>query len=330
MPARISSPLKCPDFTDKEDEEGNRRQKSRRTSVRKRLAEKHKFSSLLESPCQDRRLDASKRRSQIKSSSPSPNKPEKGKKKINAAKSSTETQTHVSSDAVNSTSSVSSPDILGDAAAELSEETATPLRKTVQKIPKRARLSVSTLVRSFTLSVESKSVASHHTDGDDNVFEDYFSPANHHQRSKGPLVPNLDVERDIQIPFELDPVPKRRKQRRSESVGSETNRIKKRKLEERRSGKNHNQQSDASSEPQDFKESQSAVGSPNASVTLMAKRRRQSTLPFSGTSTNTSKAVKKSRASTSVQPTLLTEANTTTEVQKNSDVNVLSHTLESE
>lgn len=327
VPQRISSPLKCPDFTDKEDEEGSRQQKSRRTSVR--LVEKHKFSSLLESPCHDRRLDVSQRRSQIKSSSPLPNKSEKGKQKNNAPKSITETRTLFCPDAVNSSSCLSSPATLGDAVAELSEETVTPLKKMEQKIPKRARLSVSTLVRPFTLSSESKGVASHSTDGDDNVFEDYFSPANHHQRSKRPLVSNLDVERDIQIPFELDPVPKKRKQRRSESIGSETNSIKKRKLEERQKAKSHNEQSNASSEHQG-QESECAVDSPSVSLTLMAKRQRQSTLPFTRTSTTVNEAVKKRSTSASEQPTLLTEAKTTVELQKNSDANVLSQTLESE
>uniref|UniRef100_A0A7N6AM24 BRCT domain-containing protein n=1 Tax=Anabas testudineus TaxID=64144 RepID=A0A7N6AM24_ANATE len=226
----------------------SRQQKSRRTSVRRRIAEKHKCSSLLESPCQERRLDIRKRRSQIKSSSPSPNKSEKGKRKINAATSFTETKTNACPDAGNSSICLSSPATVGDATAEMSQETATLFKKREQKTPKRARLSVSTLVRPFTVSGE-PSVASHSTVGDDNVFEDYFSPANHHQRSKRPLVPNLDVQSDIQIPFELDPVRKKRKERRSESIVSETNRIKKRKLEE--SGKNHNQKSNTSCEPQE-------------------------------------------------------------------------------
>ncbi|XP_026211649.1 microcephalin isoform X2 [Anabas testudineus] len=324
VPKQISRPLKCPDFTTKEDEEGNRQQKSRRTSVRRRIAEKHKCSSLLESPCQERRLDIRKRRSQIKSSSPSPNKSEKGKRKINAATSFTETKTNACPDAGNSSICLSSPATVGDATAEMSQETATLFKKREQKTPKRARLSVSTLVRPFTVSGE-PSVASHSTVGDDNVFEDYFSPANHHQRSKRPLVPNLDVQSDIQIPFELDPVRKKRKERRSESIVSETNRIKKRKLEE--SGKNHNQKSNTSCEPQG---QECAVNSPSASVTLTAKKRRQSTLSFTSTSTTVDcKAVKKRSASVSEHLTLLTEAKTTAEMQKNSDATVLIDTLES-
>ncbi|XP_051272920.1 microcephalin isoform X1 [Dicentrarchus labrax] len=325
VPKRISSPLKCPDIGVKD---GNSPKKSRRTSVKKKTAEKHKSLGLLESPRQDRRSDDSKnfskekRRSHIKSSSPSPNKSEKGKRKMKAAKSFTEPKTHFFPDAVNSSSCLSSPAKLGDASVELSKKTSSPLQKMEQKIPKRARQSLSTLVRSFTLSCDSKSVASGSTDGgDDNVFEDYFSPANHRQQSKTPLLPNLPVEGDIQIPFEFASVPKKRKPRRSESIGSETNSKKKKKLEESR-----NQQFDTSSEApsrpkQDVKESLPALDSPSANITPVPKRRRQSTLPFTSISTTTSKAVKPRRASSSAQSAMFTEANT--------DVSVLSHTVES-
>ncbi|KAL7383982.1 hypothetical protein ABVT39_021857 [Epinephelus coioides] len=325
VPRRISSPVKCPDFKDEEDTKGTGQRKSRRTSVRKTPAEKLQSVGLLESPCKDRRSDKSKncqkekRRSQMKSSHPSPNKSEKGKGKNEAATSSTETKTHFCLDAADSSSCRSSSAKIGDAAVELSKQTATPL----QKLPKRARPSLSALARSFTLSTDCKSATSDTVNGDnDNVFEDYFSPANHHKGSKRPL-PNLPVETDIQIPFELDSVPQKRKQRRSESVGSETVSKKKRKLEK-------NQQSDASSEPhshpqQDVKESLPSLEGPSADVTLVARRRRQSTLPF--TSTTKSDAVKPRRKSTPVQPTVLTEPDT--EPQKNSDVNVLSHSSES-
>ncbi|XP_049927315.1 microcephalin isoform X3 [Epinephelus moara] len=325
VPRRISSPVKCPDFKEEDDTKGTGQKKSRRTSVRKKPAEKLQSVGLLESPCKDRRSDKSKncqkekRRSQMKTSHPSPNKSEKGKGKNKAATSSTETKTHFCLDAVDSSSCLSSSAEIGDAAVELSKQTATPL----QKLPKRARLSLSALARSFTLSTDCKSATSDTVNGDnDNVFEDYFSPANHHQGSKRPL-PNLPVETDIQIPFELDSVPHKRKQRRSESVGSETISKKKRKLEK-------NQQSDASSEPQshpqqDVKESLPSLEGPSADVTLVARRQRQSTLPF--TSTTKGDAVKPRRKSTPVQPTVLTEPDT--EPQKNSDVNVLSHSSES-
>ncbi|XP_029031824.1 microcephalin isoform X2 [Betta splendens] len=302
VPKQISSPMKYPDLTDNEDEKGNRQQMSRRTPVCKRKATKDKVSSLLEIPSQDKRSEVSKRRSRIKSLSPSPNKHRKGK--------------HVSSDAINSSSVLRSP-VFGDAAAELPKDTAAPSSKMKQKTPK----SSSTLVKSFSLSGGLNSVTLHSADADDDEFEDYFSPANHHQRSKRPLLTNLDVkEIDIQIPFELEPVPKRKKTRSSISVGSENMTLMTSKLKEKQSVEDLNQLSNASSE------SPCAVADPSVSATVVAKGRRQSTLPFTSTSTKT-EAVKKRRASSSVQPTL-TEANTVTEVKKRS-VSVIPHTLES-
>ncbi|XP_067466050.1 microcephalin isoform X1 [Thunnus thynnus] len=327
---RSISPLKCPDF---EDKEGTKQKKSMRTSIRNKLIGKHKSVGLLESPHQEGRSDEGKnlckekRRSQIKSSSPavkkteqSPSKSEKGKRKIKAVKSVTETKTPNCPDTVNSSGCLSSSTVLADAAAKLSKETASLLQKVEQKTTKRARPSLSALVRSFTLPSESQSVASGSADGADDVFEDYFSPANHHKKSQRPLLPSLPVERDIQVPFELGSVPKKRKQRRSESTGSETMSMKKRKLEESQSVKTGNQQSDANTEPkshpqQDDKES-------------LVKGRRQSSLPFTSTSSTTTEPQKRRKAS-SVQSTKITEDNTALKLQKTSDVDDLSHTLES-
>lgn len=289
--------------------------------MKKKPAEKRKSVGLLESPRPDRKSDTSKkekRQSQIKSSSPSPNKYEKGKQKMKAAKSHCEPT-------VNSSSCFPSPANLGNSAVELSKETFTSFQKMEQKKPKRARQSLSALVRSCTLSCDSKSVASCSTDGDDNVFEDYFSPANHHQKSKRPLLPNLPVKTDIQIPFELGSGPKKRKQR-SESIKSDTNIKKKKKLEGSQGDKNVNQQFDEGNQPQSHPQQDDG---PSANVTLMAKRRRQSTLPFTSIST-TSDAVKRRRASTSVRSTTLTEAIAVSELQKDTDIIALSDTLESE
>ncbi|KAI3362670.1 hypothetical protein L3Q82_001744 [Scortum barcoo] len=345
VPKRISSPVKCPDlndFKDFKDEEGKSKKKSGRTPIGKKQTERHKSIGLLESPCQDRRSDNSKnvqkekRRSQVKTSNTSANKSEKGKRKMKVDKSSTETKTHFSFSPVNSSRHLSTT--LGDAAVELSKETAAAVELSketaapLQKTPKRAHPSFSALVRSFTLSGDSKSVASCSTDGGDDVFEDFFSPANRQQSRKRPVLPNLPLERDIQIPFELDSVPKKRKQRRSESIGSETNSKKKRKVEQSQSGKSRSEQSDASTEPQsqpqqDVKESLPSFDSQSTNVSLVAKRRRQSTLPF--TNTTTRDVVKQRRASTSAHSTLLTETDTVPEPQTNSDVSVVSHTLES-
>lgn len=316
--------MKFPDFEDKEEEEGNRKKESRRTSIRNKPIGKHKSVGLLESSRQQRISDddqdfrKEKRRSQIKSSSrvakkteQSPNKSEQGKRK-----SFTETKTPTCPVTVNSSGCLSSPAMLANAAVELSKETASPLQKVEQKT--QARLSLSALVRSFTLPSESPNVASGSTDGDDNVFEDFFSPAN--KKSQRSLLPDLPMKRDIQVPFELSSVPNKRKQRRSESTRSESNSMKK-KLKESQSGRNHNQQSDKNTEPkshpqQDNKES-------------LVKGRRQSTLPFLSTSATTTEPQKRRRAS-SVQPTKITEDKTALKLQKNSDVDDLSHILESE
>ncbi|XP_076598753.1 microcephalin isoform X5 [Chaetodon auriga] len=330
---QISSPLKCPDFSDKEIGDGNKPKKSRRASVRKKPAEKQKPVGLLESPCRDWGSDDSKnfqkekRRSKIKSSSPSPNTSEKGKRKIKAPKSFTEPETRFSPYTVNSSSCFSPPAKVGDATVELSKQTSTSSQEIQWKTPKQARLSLSALVRSFTLSADTTSAATGSTDGDEDVFEDFFSPANCHKKSKRPLLPNLPVKSDIQIPFELGSGPKKRKQRR-ESIASETNSKKRKKLEKNQTGKKSHQQSDASSEPQshpqqDLKESLPALESAN--VTVAAKRRRQSTLSFTCTPTASGAAT----ASGSVHTTTLAEANTVSDLQKNTDVNVLSHTLES-
>ena len=323
----ISSPLRCPDLEDKEDEEGTRQQKTRSLSVRKER-EKKKSVRLSETPCQDTKSDNSKnvckekRRSQIKSTSP---KPEKGKQKSKADKRFTEAKSSICPNNVIFSSCLLSPSTSGDAGVELSKVAASVLQKT----PKRARPSLSASVRSVTVSAQPHSRASVSTDGDDNVFEDYFSPVNHRLKSKKTLLTNLPVKMDIQIPFEWNSVPKKRKQRRSESIESETISKKKRKVEESPSGKNSQQWSDASSRSQqDVKESLPAVDSSSASATLMAKRTRRSTLHLSSAGTTTSDAVKHRRAS--VQSAVLTEDKAVSKLEKGSGVGVQSHTLESE
>ncbi|KAF3842162.1 hypothetical protein F7725_024113 [Dissostichus mawsoni] len=323
---RIINPVKFPDF---EDKEGTSQKKTRRTSVRKKPTEKYKPVELVGSPFQGVKSADSKnshketRPSEIKPPSPSPNKSEKGKQNVKSSKSFTETKTPLCSDAPISSSSLSTPTKSDNAAHELSKETPTSL----QKIPKRTRPTFSSLVRSFSPFSESKNVASASTDGndDEDVFEDYFSSANHHQRSQSRPLPYLPVKRDIQLPFELDSVPNKRKQRRIVD-GSETNSKKKMKL-----GKSL--PSVASSEPQstpqqDVKESLPALEGPSCDVKLLAKKRRQSTLPFTSSNTTTRDAGKQRRASLFVQPTTSTDAHTIPALQKDSEVNALPHTLE--
>ncbi|KAM8858613.1 microcephalin isoform 2-T2 [Spinachia spinachia] len=313
VPKAISS-LKCQDFK----EEGSALKKSRRTSVRKKASVKHKSFGLLESSLKDKiscnttNFNKEQREPEVKSSGPSPPKIEK--EKIKVAKSFTETKTHFSSDATKSSMCLSTPDTFGNGAVKLSKEPA----PSIQKTPKHPRTSFSALVRSFTLPSDSKSAASVSTEGDDSVFEDYFSPANHH-----PL-PNLPVGGDIPNPFQLDSVSKKSKLR-TESVGSETPTKRKRLLET-------SQNSLASGKPQshpqqDVKEPQPASRGPSADVTHRAKKQRQSTLPFTSSSTTTSDATRRRRASTSVRHTKSAEADAASDLQSNS-VPAVSHALE--
>ncbi|XP_071377442.1 microcephalin-like [Centroberyx affinis] len=341
-------PLKIPDLDDKE--KGSKQKKARRSSVKKQPVEKHNSAGSLESPCQDGRSEDSKnshnkkRRSQIKSCSlaiekrgQSPNKLEIGKRKTRAVQSLTESKTRICPEVLNSPSCLSSPAILGNTLVdqELSKGITSPSQKVDQQIPKRARPSFSALVQSFTLPSESLRVPSSSIDEDDGVFEDYFSPANH-KRQQTPLLPNLPSETQIQIPFELDSVTGKRKQRKSETPGTKTVPIKKRKREETQSVKNPGRQSDSvQSEPQmhphqDVRESPPAVDSRDSVAPATSKRSRQGTLLFMSTSEFTADPVKQRKTSVPVQPPTLSvrEDSAASDLQKNSDVSVLSHTME--
>jgi len=192
----------CPNFKGKEDEDGNKQTKSRISSARKKAAEKFQSADFSERPFKDR-SDKSKNVHKEQSQSLSPNKSEKGKQKV------TDTKPHIYPDTVNSLSCLSSLAMSVDAATARSKETSVLSAKMERKTLKRTRSSLSALIRSATLPSECKSFASGSTEGDYDVFEDYFSPANH----KMPILPNLPVKGNIQIPFELDSVSKKRKQK---------------------------------------------------------------------------------------------------------------------
>lgn len=347
-PKCIPTPLTCPDFSDLEDSAGN--------TPAENPAGKQRWKSrdLSESPYKERRSDnhrtfnKEKVQPQRRSPRPSTGSPVKGKRKIAAATRLKETKSHtipenvnssstsekgkekmetfltrpVVSPNVNSSSCVSPPANPDRAAVKRSKETFSPSGKKERRAPRSSRLSMSSLVRSVTLSGGSQSVAFDSADGDD-VFEDYFSPANNHQEARRQLLPHLPVKGSIHIPFELDSVVKKRKHRTDESPGSETYNNKKKKFEEKSSDKN--QQSDTEIEHQ----GQSLVveGSPGRSInniTQAVKKGRQSTLPFKRTST--SDATKQRRASTSTSKFMERNAS---DLQKNS-VKDLSHTMESE
>ncbi|XP_041865400.1 microcephalin isoform X2 [Melanotaenia boesemani] len=327
VPKRISAVRECLDFMAKEDEEGNKQAKLKITSVRKQLTKKPKSGDFLQSPVQHRsdktkNFHQEKRQSQTKSSGLLPDKSEKAKQTVIASKSFTDTKSCVHPNAVNSLSCLSSLAMSVDAAAKMSEEMS--LSKDIkQKTPKRPRMSLPALMQSFTLSSGSKSAASNSIDGDNDAFEDYFTTTSH----KKCILPNLSVDSDIQIPFELDSVPKKRKQRQSESFGASGK--KKRKVEESHCSSNVHQHSHESSETQGFqqqdaKTSLTALEIPTDNVTPV----NESTLALTSTRKTTSDAGKQP-LSASGQPSLGTEDFTTLELQKNSDFTVLPQTLQS-
>ncbi|KAM4607475.1 microcephalin [Polymixia lowei] len=140
-------------------------------------------------------------------------------------------------------------------------------------------------------SSESLNVASSSIDEDDAVFEDYFSPANHHQRQQGPLLPSLPLETKIQIPFEMGSIKGKRKQRNS-GTGNAT----------------------------------------RISVAPMTRERSgPRTLPLTDTGEFATEAAKQTSTSIPIQLATLgfSGASAAFDQQKNSDVNVRSHSMES-
>ncbi|KAM9364254.1 microcephalin [Pholidichthys leucotaenia] len=313
-----------PDFKDKKDVEGNHPKTSRRTSVSKIGKERRMTIDSLESHRLNSRSDKGKNSnkkgtpSQIKSSSSTPSTPH-----VTSAKSFSETKSHINPDTVNSSSCLPSSAVPDAGAFEMSNKAAVPVQKTELKTCKRTRPSLSALIRSFTLSSDCKNVPPVSSDGDD-VFEDYFSPANHGQSSEKSVLPDLS---EIRIPFDLDPVSTKRKQRRSESTRSEAFGKKRRKLEGNQAGKNQNQQCNVQSESQSHqhKNSNESVDIPSTEKTQITKTQKQSTLVFSSVRKRSPDTAKERSSSASVQPTT---KDLSAALKKNSEFNDFCHTLE--
>lgn len=121
---------------------------------------------------------------------------------------------------------------------------------------------------------------------DDDVFEDFFSsPAHRRQKTKRATCSSLQMDTNIEIPFELDSLNKKRKPRRS---GLETS-SKKKKVDESDGEREH------PSVPR--WQNKETLECCSANVTPVVKRLRQSTLSFpSARSTN---GAARRRASTS-------------------------------
>ncbi|XP_072293138.1 microcephalin [Eucyclogobius newberryi] len=219
------SPVKCPDFQEYEDEEEKRkmssRRASRRISIKRSSTESIKPILFIDTPDMPGTSDSKKckkvsRRSTIKSSSSASKeiKPYRkstskgGQETTKGNRSCTETKTQVPIN-VNYTAT-------DDTATAAAAATGHSIKTTSpEQTDSKLTPIFSALVRPPTLPCESRKVVSCSSGGDDDVFEDYFSPANLKQKPKKTLSSSQSVKA-FQLPFELDT--KKIKQRRSESV----------------------------------------------------------------------------------------------------------------
>ncbi|PWA25679.1 hypothetical protein CCH79_00001580, partial [Gambusia affinis] len=322
VPAQISRPPAVPILHDEEVKKVKKQRKARRISVRKKSSETIKSGDFSQSPVQDipgksQILHKERRQSHVKPTRVLPKESENNKLKIPVEKPSTDTESQVSPKSLNCRSSSAT---VVSAATEMSKTSLA--KKTECRTPKKARLSFSALVRSFTVPSECKSVASSSTDGGNDVFEDYFSPSNH----KRPVLPSLAIERKIEIPFELDPLPKRQKPRKSAICGSEK---KKRKLKESHCDKYLNRESRRNSGSVQGDLEIPLLGPKSPAVDVKQVTQRRNSLEFSSNSKTTEDAEKLRPASTSGNPPLEKEDVTESEQQKNFDFTANCHSSES-
>ncbi|XP_038152212.1 microcephalin isoform X2 [Cyprinodon tularosa] len=218
VPKRFSS---VSSFDDQEDKEDKKQTKPRRSSARKKVAEAFRTGDFSQSPVQDTPGKSvtphkQRRRALVKPTRPLPEESDHKSLIVRKEKPCTDTDSEVCPDTVKSSNCPASSGTAALAPTEMSTKSSLS-KKTELRTPKQNRLSFSTLLQSLTLSSEHKHVPSGSTNEDNDVFEDYFSPANR----KRPLLPSLPMESTIKLPFELEPEPKRRKQRRSDILGSE-------------------------------------------------------------------------------------------------------------
>lgn len=349
VPKCIPSPLKCPDFSDLEDNAGNipaENQAGEQTQKSRAFSDSACKEKIFDS---HRNLNKEKRHSRRRPSRPSTGSPVKGRRRIATAIRLTGTKSHRSPENVNSStkkgkekieaaklltapfnsynvnssSCLSSPACLDDTASNRSKETFTPSGSKEQRTPRPSRLSPP-LVQSVNLSGASQSADSNSADGDD-AFEDYFSPANSHQMTKRHRLPHLPVNRGIHIPFDLGSVLKKRKHRTCESTGSGNSKNKKTKLEEN-ADKNPQSNTEIEHQSHSHQNAERSLGFLVTDISHAANKRRQSTLP--SVRTSTSNATKQRMVSTS-SISEFTERNTSPDGLKNS-INDNCHTMESE
>ncbi|KAM9804185.1 microcephalin [Neosynchiropus ocellatus] len=264
------SPLRFLDLDVSEKEEGIGRRKSRRMSVRERL--KEKSDVLLGSAAGDYK---GMRQSKINLMNPLVNKTvtKKGTPvKCIKGKSKTSDSTEIESlDNVKSIGLDSA--VMDDHCPEAGTSFGGP--------------SLFARVQSGGFRTSSKSSRVSQASGtDDNVFEDFFSPAR-----KPKERPPLSTDEDIFFPFQLDSVSKKRKVRSSESFAAEAGSIKRMRMERGAGGDDCSK-----SEPNCPAEMELKM-CPKASKALTGKKRRQSALPFvSATEATTEKGTEAASA----------------------------------
>ncbi|XP_055019015.1 microcephalin isoform X2 [Boleophthalmus pectinirostris] len=277
-------PVKCLKFLEKEDKKEKYRRKTSRRSSRvsmKRNSTESVKGILTDTPgSSDSQKSGKKvsRRSTIKSPSSaskklktlsSESRIKKGQELTKGDKSCTETK---SPENVKYTASTTT-----DAATSLSIKTTSPREPSESKLTSI----FSALVRTPTLSCESHKTVSCSTDGDDDVFEDCFSPSNLGQKPKKASLSGLSAE-TFQLPFELDSDSKKRKQRRSESAVNEASATKKKKLKQSTLHLKDLDTVEASERlsHKDGNKLLSNLGSYSDNLKQLTKKRRQSALQF--------------------------------------------------
>ncbi|XP_076022280.1 microcephalin isoform X2 [Genypterus blacodes] len=315
---KYTIPLKNPTIEHKEE-----KKTKKSISLKKKPKDKQNSVGLLEGSCINKTSEGNTKfptektsRARKKSSTPpgekSNNKSEIGKRVEE------ESKPRVCSNPSKSSRRVSTPAILGDALLEHSEKT---------EMYKQSRASFSAGTQSLTLTSESPSITPGFIDKDDDVFEDYFLQAKHQSPQRSLL--SMPVETRIQMPFQLDSVPRNRKPRKSERTEPETKSRKNRKLDDGLCNKDDNLQSaDVHMDSDKHLQKgfvESLLTSNSHSITVTSKRRRLSTPSFTGDNTNN--RVKRRKTSTPLQP-VLSEASTALEKQKTSVTSSLSHNLE--
>ncbi|XP_029926318.1 microcephalin isoform X2 [Myripristis murdjan] len=314
---------------------------SRRSSVKKQTVGEHNFTESPEDFQKDKgknchiKKEQSQRKAYscaVERSEQSSNKLEMGNPKTRVVQSLTDSKTQscpviLISPWLSSPSTLSSPVV----DKELAKGIASSLPKADHKALKRAGPSFSALVKSFATPNESVNIASSSfDDDDDDVFEDYFSPANHRKTKQRPLLPSLPLETEIQIPFELDSITEKRKDRKCESTSRETI------CRNKRKRSSSHQSGSINSEPpdhqcQDVQESPHAKDSLDSNVAHRTnKRSRRRTLPLLSHGEFTADVAKRGKTSVPIQPpqSSLEEASAEFDFLKKSDDSVLSHTIE--